>query len=225
MGSKPYLPILAFSEELLIRHGDSPAGMGWKGEDGDVRYSAMLDVIRPNSRDCSLLDFGCGTGRLLDYIRHNDLTGIRYHGLDQSEKAVTLCRRKFPDTEFLRLDVLDPGAGTWPRFDYIVMNGIFTYKGSLGQSEMFDYCRQLLREVFDHARVGIAFNVMSKQVDWERDDLFHLPMDTLADFLARELSRHFVVRGDYGLYEYTTHVYRDPCPGANPEAKRLIDRG
>ena len=30
---------------------------------------------------------------------------------------------------------------------------------------------------------GIAFNVMTKHVDWERDDLFHLPFDQLAEWL------------------------------------------
>jgi hypothetical protein len=31
----------------------------------------------------------------------------------------------------------------------------------------------------------------------------------LAAFLKRRLSRHFTFRADYGLYEYTTYVYRD----------------
>ncbi len=55
----------------------------------------------------------------------------------------------------------------------------------------------------------MAFNVMSKHVDWEREDLFHLPFDTLAEFLKKELTRNFVFRNDYGLYEYTTYVYRE----------------
>jgi hypothetical protein len=49
---------------------------------------------------------------------------------------------------------------------------------------------------------------MSKHVDWEREDLFHLPFDRLTSFLTNRLSRHFVIRHDYGLYEYTTYVYK-----------------
>jgi len=49
---------------------------------------------------------------------------------------------------------------------------------------------------------------MSKHVDWEREDLFHLPFDVLARFLTRMVTRNFVIRNDYGLYEYTTYVYR-----------------
>ena len=50
---------------------------------------------------------------------------------------------------------------------------------------------------------------MTKHVDWERDDLFHLPFDTLAAVLKKEISRHFVISNDYGLYEYTVYVYKN----------------
>jgi hypothetical protein len=51
---------------------------------------------------------------------------------------------------------------------------------------------------------------MSKLVDWERDDLFHRPFDTMASFVWKNLSRHFVIRHDYPAYEYITYVYRRP---------------
>jgi hypothetical protein len=107
------------------------------------------------------------------------------------------------------IDVLEDDRDL-PAFDYIVMNGLFTAKVDLSFEAMLSYFQQLVRRVFAKTRKGIAFNAMSKQVDWERDDLFHLPLDVLASFLAREVSRHFVIRHDYGLYEYTTYVYRDP---------------
>jgi hypothetical protein len=73
---------------------------------------------------------------------------------------------------------------------------------------MLAYFRQLLQRVYPLAGRGLAFNVMSKHVDWERDDLFHLPFDQVAAFLRAEISRNYVFRADYGLYEYTTYVYR-----------------
>ena len=90
-------------------------------------------------------------------------------------------------------------------------DGLFTVKGDLGDDEMWDFTTGVIRRLWPITRKAIAFNVMSKQVDWERDDLFHLPLDPLADFLTRSLSRHFVIRSDYGLYEYTVYVYRGPC--------------
>ncbi len=88
------------------------------------------------------------------------------------------------------------------------MNGVFTEKTELTFHEMFDYFKQMIKTVFEKVRIGIAFNVMSKHVDWERDDLFHLPFDTLGAFLKEELSRHYIIRNDYGLYEYTVYLYK-----------------
>ncbi len=50
---------------------------------------------------------------------------------------------------------------------------------------------------------------MSKYLDWERDDLFHLGFDDMASFLDSDISRHFVIRHDYELFEYTVYVYRE----------------
>ncbi len=81
-------------------------------------------------------------------------------------------------------------------------------KCDLSFDEMLAYFQAVVIRLFAKARIGVAFNVMSKQVDWERDDLFHLPLDILASFLTKNISRDFVIRHDYGLYEYTTYVYR-----------------
>jgi hypothetical protein len=96
-----------------------------------------------------------------------------------------------------------------PEFDYVVMNGVFTEKIALAHEAMWNYVRQILRRIWPHARRGLAFNVMSNHVDWERADLFHLSCDVLLAFLKAELSRHCLIRHDYGLFEYTTYVYRE----------------
>jgi hypothetical protein len=51
---------------------------------------------------------------------------------------------------------------------------------------------------------------MSRHVDWERDDLFHWGFDEVAAFLIRDVSRHYSFRADYGLFEFTTFVWRSP---------------
>lgn len=205
-----YASIVAHYESCLVRHGDSHLGVDWPSrEDAETRYRVMLDVLRraPGER-VELLDFGCGTAHLYEYLRGRpEYAGIRYSGLDLSERFVDVARAKHPDVPFYRLDVLrEPDA--LPHFDYVVLNGVLTERRDLSQTEMLEYTEALLAQVFVKARVGIAFNVMSSQVDWERDDLFHVPFDVMAEMLTRRLSRHFVVRHDYRLYEYTTYVYR-----------------
>lgn len=210
MDEKNYLNIVAHYESCLGLHGDTHLGVDWpKEQDAETRYQVMLDLIKPRSASekVTLLDFGCGAAHLQEYILKRDIANIEYAGLDLSEKFVNLAQSKFPSNKFFRLDVLEDKSSL-PAFDYIVMNGVFTEKRELTFAEMFDYFRRLLVNIFANAEIGIAFNVMSKHVDWEREDLFHLPFDLLATFLKKDLTRNFIIRNDYGLYEYTTYVYR-----------------
>ena len=209
MMDKEYLGIVSHYESCLRRHGDTHLGVDWpRQRDAEISYGVMLDVIRPADRNASvqLLDFGCGASHLYEYILTRRMDRISYSGLDLSEKFIELSKSKFPAVNYYCVDLLSEDA-TIPNFDYIVMNGVFTEKCGLSFDEMFSYFNRLVTKVFERAEVGIAFNVMSKQVDWERDDLFHLPFDMLASFLSLKLSRNFVFRHDYGLYQYTTYVY------------------
>lgn len=207
--SSRYLEIVAHYESCLDRHGDTCLGVDWPNAvDAERRYEVMLGVIRPGATArVTLLDFGCGAGHLYEHIRKHHLDHIAYAGLDLSAKFVALCRAKFPGVPFHSRDVLASEADL-EEFDYVVMNGVFTEKLTLSQDEMLNYFQVLLARVFAKTRIGLAFNVMSKQVDWERSDLFHLSFDALAAILTKSLSRHFIIRHDYGLYEYTAYVYR-----------------
>ena len=120
-----------------------------------------------------------------------------------------MSRAKFPTIPYYQIDLLEPNASI-PTVDFIVMNGLFNYKGVVSFDAMWQYCRTLIRTAMPFARRGMAFNVMSTHVDWQRDDLFHVPLDTMASFLDAEVSRHFVIRHDYGLFEYTIYIYAQP---------------
>jgi SAM-dependent methyltransferase len=204
-----YHQIVAHYESCLARFGDSYRGVDWPNPvDAQTRYRVMMDVVRSNDRwPVKVLDFGCGAAHLLDYLCSLGRNDIEYIGLDISASFVELSQHKYPQVQFLCADVLQDRVRL-PEADYVIMNGVFTEKRTLTFAEMFDYFREVLTRVFPIARRGIAFNVMSKHVDWEREDLFHVPFDLLASFLRAEISRNFLFRADYGLYEYTTYVYR-----------------
>lgn len=204
--------ISASCEEDLATHGDTFRGVGYtkSADEARQRYALMLDVVRETDEPCTLLDFGCGLAHLYDYLREQPAyTGVHYTGLDLSPKYLDVARRRLPGVELLELDVLDSDAAL-AQFDYIIMNGVFNYRGSADHAAMVAYWQRLVSVMFRHCRRGLAFNVMSRLVDWQRSDLFHLPFDTMAEFVGRSLSPHFVVRHDYGAREYTTYVYRTP---------------
>jgi SAM-dependent methyltransferase len=211
MSKKYFDSIVKHYEDCLDKHGDSYLGVDWpKFEDVAKRYWVMLDIIRVASNvsgPVSLLDFGCGAGHLLQYIYDQGMKDIEYAGLDVSDKFVSLCESKFPGIPFFLVDILDENAKL-PVFDYVVMNGVFTEKRELGFEEMWEYFCRMLTRAFSFTNKGLAFNVMSKAVQWEREDLFHVPADLLIDFVTKNLTRNFIIRNDYGLYEFTTYLYK-----------------
>ena len=204
-----YKSIVSFYEGCFEQHGDGPEGHHWPNmEDLIRRYNTMLDVIKEPSENNTLLDFGCGSAMLFPYIQENlQNVNVEYSGLDLSSKFIETAKSKFPQVKFYCMDVLKTPEDL-DNFDYIIMNGVFTERIDLSFDEMWEYFKNMIRTVFPKVNRGLAFNVMSKQVDWEKDFLFHLPLDTLAFFLTKELTRNFVIRNDYGLYEYTTYVYK-----------------
>jgi hypothetical protein len=205
-----YLEIVEHYESCLEQHGDSHLGVDWPREsDINTRFNVMLDVVGDDpSEKISLLDFGCGLSHLLDYIQTKNLSKIQYSGLDLSSKFTDFSKEKHLNNTFYYIDILTDSMKL-PEFDYIIMNGVFTQKRDLTFEEMFDYFKKLISAVSEKAKKGIAFNVMSKQVDWEKDGSFHLSFDLLADFLTQQISKDFTFRHNYGLYEYTTYVYKN----------------
>lgn len=197
-------------EAALAEHGDTYLGVGWTQSqaNADKRYRVMLDVIRPaEPGPVSLLDLGCGASHLLEFVLRHGPDDIEYTGLDLSAKFVALSRSKFPDIHYFHGDIDDPSLDI-PTYDYVVMNGLFTWKGAMSFDGMVEHWKALTTSAMNHARIGVVFNVTSQYVDWERTDLFHAPVDLLTDFVAASPFPYFVVRNDYGLFETSVYAYR-----------------
>jgi len=211
MNSK-YLEIIAHYEQCLEKHGDNHLGVDWpKLEDVDKRYQVMLDVMKLDTHkqgeNTSILDFGCGTAHLYEYMLKNNYLHFEYAGLDISPKFTAVAQKKFPQNTFYCGDILENDS-LFTNHDYIIMNGVFTEKRGLSFDEMWLYFTSMMKSLYVKCNRGLAFNVMSKNVDWEREDLFHLPFDQLSQFLCTNITRNFIIRNDYGLYEYTTYLYK-----------------
>ena len=207
--------ILAYYDACFDRYGDTARGAGWPNEvDRQTRFDVVLDIVRASrlTNPVDLCDLGCGTGELFGRIRETSNSGIRYFGIDRSRQALARARCKFNTTRFIELDVLTASDRQLSAIicDYVVANGLFTVKGSLTQAEMWTFMTAVLERVWPLARRGMIFNVMSKAVDRERADLFHLSYDELARFLHRLAGRWIGFRADYGLYEYTAYALRQP---------------
>jgi dTDP-4-amino-4,6-dideoxygalactose transaminase len=117
------------------------------------------------------------------------------------------------------LDVTAPGADLSALdCDYLVANGLFTVRHSMSNEDMRGFLEATVRAAWGRVRRGLAFNVMSRHVDWQRDDLFHASMDDMAALLHSLAGRRVRIRADYGLYEFTCLAWRSHAAPASPVA-------
>jgi SAM-dependent methyltransferase len=208
----PYMELVAHYEECLKTFGPTHKGVDWpNAADLTTRFRVMLDLIRRNDLGAvTVLDLGCGPGLLLDHLNDNTspVPGvvIEYQGIDLSAAMIEAAKTRHPPDMFSVRNVLaDPLPPQ--SVDYVIMNGVLTEKQALSFDAMEAFAIGLISEAFLSAKKGIAFNAMSPFVDWERDDLFHWPIERMMAAVQR-LSPNAVIRSDYGLREYTIYVYR-----------------
>ena len=209
---RPEDVLLDRCEHAFELFGDTARGALWPSDaDRLTRFDVMLDVIeRDASEPVTVCDLGCGSGELLAHIRRRGLRNVTYVGAERSATLVAHARAKFPDATFLEIDVTAPDADLRAlECDYLVANGLFTAKWEMTQSEMWSFFETTVRRVWPYVRRAFAFNLMSKIVDWEREDLFHVAMDDTARLLHEIAGRNVSLRADYGLYEYTAYARRE----------------
>jgi SAM-dependent methyltransferase len=187
-------------------------------EKGVSRCDAIFRMIGAR-RGFTILDLGCGPGFAVGFLeeRYGSLAD-RYCGVDVSELLVEEAQRIWPPYQFMVRDIV---ADPMPErsFDFTAINGVLTAKFGLTQDQMERFATSLLEAAWQSTRIAMSFNVMSPFVDWTREDLFHWPIERAAEFCVSKLSRHFNIITDYGLYEYTVQVFREPLtPSGIPKA-------
>ncbi|WP_158226513.1 class I SAM-dependent methyltransferase [Bradyrhizobium sp. UFLA03-84] len=90
-----------------------------------ARYAVIDGYCRHNGSISSVLDLGCGSGILRQWLNSHEI--IDYVGVDLSDYAIGIARRKWadPHTRFVAMDV----ASYTPdrKFDMIVFNEVLYY--------------------------------------------------------------------------------------------------
>ncbi len=208
--------IVAPYDRALAEHGATPEGILWPNAPDlatrfDVLLSPWLQEPDAAGRPTRLLDLGCGPGFLLDFLEQNKLRGqVEYTGVDVSASMIDVARARHPNDPFILRDVTEAPFEA-NAFDIAIMCGVFTARFGNTHAEMEIFTKETLSAVWSSVQRGLAFNVMSKHVDWERDDLFHWPLDEIMQFCKVALSRHVRLRLDYGLWEAAVFVSREPA--------------
>ena len=195
--------VCRYYEGKLARHGATPAGVDWSSEQSQiVRFEQFMGLL--TDPDASVLDYGCGYGAFLDFLRRRGHSGA-YLGFDAAPAMVDTAsglhagdaRARFVS----RRSEVEP-------CDYVVASGIFNVRLTTPVAEWDEYVKATIHDLASLGRKGLAFNVLTSysDADKQRNDLFYADPRELFDFCQRLWPRRVSLIHDYGLYEFTVTV-------------------
>ena len=185
-------------EEALNR------GIGVSGEDssyfaeGRLRWLARQLSIR-NFETNSVIDFGCGVGNSLPYLR--EIIGAdRIAGIDISADSISMARQRFANARF-ELGTLDE-ISVQANFDLAFCNGVFHH---IPLSQRADSAALVYRHLrpgglfafFENNPLNPGTRYVMSRIPFDRDAI------TLTPWNARSLLRaagFSVLRTDYLFY-------------------------
>ena len=102
-------------KELLkiVRHNYESDAETFNLTRNKKNWPPILDLLEKVQEGNSVLDVGCGNGRLLEVLAEKK---IKYVGLDLSENLIKVCREKYPDYKFEVGEISN--LGILPEYDF-----------------------------------------------------------------------------------------------------------
>ena len=194
----------AFYKNELELHGDTHASVRYASKESQWRRYDVLTEIS-NLENKTVLDYGCGVGHLYEYLNEKEIRVKDYTGIDILPEFLNISQNKFPSATFLGslTDVTKP-------FDFGIVSGTFNDIVSHNR----DFWQQAITDLFERCSEGIAFNLMSKYVDYENPKLFYEDPGFVFAFVKENLSPFVTLRHDYLCkddsipYEFSVFVYK-----------------
>ncbi|HLA08780.1 MAG TPA: class I SAM-dependent methyltransferase [Anaerolineales bacterium] len=195
--------------EKLEQYGATAKGVDYNGEQArDIRFAELVKVIDP-ARRFSIIDYGCGTGAMFDFL-HAKGWKYDYYGVDLIEKMILAGRathRGYDNAHFTTDEKELPVA------DHLVAAGIFNIKMDSAYEEWQEFTCETLKRMNTLCSKGFAFNMLTKYSDADRmaqrPDLFYGDPLFFFDFCKGNFSRNVALLHDYGLYDFTILVRKD----------------
>lgn len=192
----------------LAEHGDTARGVDWNGEESQIARFEQLARIFDHKASFAINDLGCGYGAFLDYLK-GKFQDFSYVGTDISADMVRAAQARHAHTPEARFIV---AAEPDKIADYGVASGIFNVRLACSDKEWQGHVETTLDSLNRTSREGFAFNCLTTYSDQDRRRpyLYYADPCALFDLCKRRYSRQVALLHDYGLYEFTILVRKQP---------------
>ncbi len=190
--------ILDFYEDSFAKYGNDPRSVHWSGEiSQNARFEVLSKIAPLDSK--KILDAGCGIGDLYKFFLSKKIS-VDYTGIDIVPAFIERARERFPEARFILAEM---GSAT-EQYDYILASGAFTI---LADGIDKDYYFSLIRDMFSHAKIGFAFNMLNAATNPADETYLSYDIDEVVRF-CKTLTDKVVVIDGYLPQDFTVYMYR-----------------
>jgi SAM-dependent methyltransferase len=199
-----YQKIKDYFLDYFTKFGPAPKGLNWNSVEAQEKRFEQICKVIDFSLPFSIIDYGCGYGSLIDYLKQKG-QDFSYLGYDIVEEMIIKGRElHLRDNKCTFLNVDD----NLTKSDYVVESGVFNVKQSNSDAEWTEYVIGSLNKMNNLAEKGLACNFLTKYSDAEfmRPDLYYADPLFFFDYCKKNFSRNVALLHDYDLYDFTIIV-------------------
>ena len=170
----------------------------------ELRFYQLIKLLPENSQDYSLLDYGCGYGAFLTFLRDKGIN-CHYVGYDCLKNMIDQAELLHKNDQRSKFVCESTVA---EKFDYSIGSGVFNQKVDTDTEGWTEYVMKTLDSINEASKRGFAINFLTSYSDPEkmREDLYYPDPCKLFDYCVRNYSRNVAILHDYGAYEFTLAV-------------------
>ena len=197
--------IRAYYLDKISEYGPSPQGVDWNGiESQHARFQLLVKHLEIEM-DSTILDFGCGYGELLSYLRDRNNI-INYLGYDIVQHSIDTAKGLHNESQASFVSIL-PQSSIW---DFVLMSGVFNVKGDVDQVEWSEYVVSTINSLLQRAGKGISFNMLTTFNDEHRrkEHLYYVNPMELVSKLEINPPYTVILNHSYPMWEYTVTILK-----------------
>jgi SAM-dependent methyltransferase len=200
--------VACYYSNKLAQYGETPQGVDWNGEESQSLRFEQLCKIVGTLNYFTINDLGCGYGALYDFLAKK-YEEYFYSGVDVSENMIQAAEKHYKDKLRARFVL---GSEPDQIADFGIASGIFNVRLGRSDAEWQSYLEATLDKLDQTSHIGFAFNCLTSYSDEDkmRDYLYYADPCVLFDLCKRRYSRNVALLHDYGLYEFTVLVRKEP---------------
>jgi 2-polyprenyl-3-methyl-5-hydroxy-6-metoxy-1,4-benzoquinol methylase len=175
------MELLHFYNRHLKDFGDLPQAVRWTQE-GQLRRYVSLITIAGDLFGKKVLDFGCGKGDFYGFMKKKGIL-VKYCGIDINENLIELAGRKYPEAEFIAIDVDETEFNR--AFDIAFVCGVFNLRIA-GIEELM---KSVLKKLFNLCKEALHINLLTYYIPQKTVEIFYVKPEEILQFVIAELSR------------------------------------